>query len=82
MRQTTVANRLQRLPTIVGRITDLWMGNDVRGEKQIAEISEILILWIDIRKDYVKNTIKITQLTKYHVIRLKECFDGVYDFQD
>ena len=53
----------------------------MRGEKQIAEISEILILWIDIRKDYVKNTIKITQLTKYHVIRLKECFDGVYDFQ-
>lgn len=57
------------------------MGDDVRGEKQIAEISEILILWIDIRKDYVKNTIKFTQQTKSQVIRLKECFDGVYDSQ-
>lgn len=53
------------------------MGDDVRGEKQIAEISEILILRIDIRIDYVKNIIEITQLTKYQVIRLKECFDGV-----
>lgn len=57
------------------------MWNDVRGEKQTAEISEILILRIDIRKEYVKNIIKITQLTKYQVIRLKECFDGGYDFQ-
>ena len=53
------------------------MGDDVRGEKQIAEISEIFILRIDIRIVYVKNIIKITQLTKYQVIRLKECFDGV-----
>lgn len=53
------------------------MGNDVRGEKQIAEISEILILRIDIRIDYVKNIIKFTQQTKSQAVRLKEYFDGV-----
>lgn len=47
------------------------MGDDVRGEKQIAEISEILILWIDIRKDYAENIIKITQLwALYFWVRL------------
>ena len=57
------------------------MGDDVRGEKQTAEISEILILRIDIRIDYVKNITKFTQQTKYQVICLKEFFDGFDDLQ-
>ncbi|MBP5705531.1 MAG: hypothetical protein J6X12_12695 [Paludibacteraceae bacterium] len=57
------------------------MGDDVRGEKQIAEISEILILRIDIRIDYVKNIIEITQLTKSQAVRLKEYFDRFDDLQ-
>lgn len=49
----------------------------MRGEKQIAEISEILILRIYIRIDYVKNIIKFTQQTKSQAVRLNACLDGV-----